>query len=78
MRFNKEGNLLAVSTADNGFKILATPAGLRSLRTVEAPSFEALRPPIEAAAAIKVKFYGTSRDFICSCLTVSLISLLLL
>lgn len=50
LRFNKEGNLLAVSTTDNGFKILATPAGLRSLRTVEASSFEALRPPIEAAA----------------------------
>ncbi|KAJ8426581.1 hypothetical protein Cgig2_018049 [Carnegiea gigantea] len=50
LRFNKEGNLLAVSTTDNGIKILATAAGLRSLRTVEAPSFEALRTPIEAAA----------------------------
>ncbi|KMT14269.1 hypothetical protein BVRB_4g076250 [Beta vulgaris subsp. vulgaris] len=50
LRFNKEGNLLAVSTADNGIKILATAAGLQSLRTVEAPSFEALRTPIEAAA----------------------------
>ncbi|XP_074276734.1 topless-related protein 3-like [Silene latifolia] len=50
LRFNKEGNLLAVSTADNGIKILATASGLRSLRTVEAPSFEALRTPIEAAA----------------------------
>ncbi|GAB4855618.1 Topless- protein 3 [Ancistrocladus abbreviatus] len=48
LRFNKEGNLLAVSTADNGFKILATAAGLRSLRVVDAPSFEALRTPIEA------------------------------
>ncbi|XP_021772817.1 topless-related protein 3-like [Chenopodium quinoa] len=50
LRFNKEGNLLAVSTADNGIKILATAAGLRLLRTVEAPQFEALRTPIEAAA----------------------------
>lgn len=50
LRFNKDGNLLAVSTADNGIKILATATGLRSLRTVEAPPFEALRTPIEAAA----------------------------
>ncbi|KAF5944271.1 hypothetical protein HYC85_018348 [Camellia sinensis] len=50
LRFNKEGNLLAVTTADNGIKILATTAGLRSLRVVEAPSFEALRSPIESAA----------------------------
>lgn len=53
LRFNKEGNLLAVTTADNGIKILANAAGMRSLRTVEAPPFEALRSPIEAAA-IKV------------------------
>ncbi|KAF5938276.1 hypothetical protein HYC85_025782 [Camellia sinensis] len=50
LRFNKERNLLAVTTADNGIKILATTAGLRSLRVVEAPSFEALRSPIESAA----------------------------
>ncbi|KAL9233336.1 hypothetical protein vseg_008354 [Gypsophila vaccaria] len=50
LRFNKEGNLLAVSTSDNGIKLLATTAGLRSLRTAEAPSFEALRTPIDAAA----------------------------
>ncbi|CAL5390143.1 unnamed protein product [Camellia sinensis] len=50
LRFNKEGNLLAVTTADNGIKILATTVGLRSLRVVEAPSFEALRSPIESAA----------------------------
>ncbi|KAG5232348.1 WD-40 repeat family protein [Salix suchowensis] len=53
LRFNKEGNLLAVTTADNGFKILANTAGLRSLRAVETHSFEALRPPMEPAA-IKV------------------------
>nr|POE51196.1 protein tpr1 [Quercus suber] len=44
LRFNKEGNLLAVTTADNGFKILANAAGLRS-------SFDELRSPIESAAA---------------------------
>ena len=53
LRFNKEGNLLAVTTVDNGFKILANASGLRSLRTIETPPFEALRSPIESAA-IKV------------------------
>lgn len=51
MRFNKDGNLLAVTTAENGFKILANAAGLRSLRAIETPSFEALRSPIESASA---------------------------
>ncbi|VAI41235.1 unnamed protein product [Triticum turgidum subsp. durum] len=31
LRFNKEGNLLAVTTLENGFKILANTDGLRSL-----------------------------------------------
>ncbi|GMH10438.1 hypothetical protein Nepgr_012279 [Nepenthes gracilis] len=61
LRFNKEGNLLAVSTADNGFKILATAAGLRSLRAVGAPSFEALRTPIESAG-IKSGVDATTRS----------------
>lgn len=50
LKFNKEGNVLAVTTVDNGFKILANATGLRSLRTIETPAFEALRPPIESAA----------------------------
>ncbi|KAK7258960.1 hypothetical protein RIF29_24553 [Crotalaria pallida] len=57
LRFNKEGNLLAVTTLDNGFKILANAIGLRSLRTSETPAFEALRPPIESAS---VKVSGSS------------------
>ncbi|CAI9764787.1 unnamed protein product [Fraxinus pennsylvanica] len=57
VRFNKEGNLFAVTSADNGVKILANAAGMRSLRTVEAPSFEALRSPMEAAA---MKVSGSS------------------
>lgn len=56
MRFNKEGNLLAVTTSDNGFKILANASGLRSLRAVEPSSFEGLRSPLESAA-IKVTFF---------------------
>ncbi|KFK27551.1 hypothetical protein AALP_AA8G398300 [Arabis alpina] len=47
VRFNKEGNLLAVTTADNGFKILANGDGLRTLRVMEARSFEASRASTE-------------------------------
>lgn len=47
LRFNKEGNLLAVTTADNGFKILANVDGLRTLRVMEARSFEASRASTE-------------------------------
>jgi len=53
LKFNKEGNILAVTTVDNGFKIMANATGLRSLRTIETPAFEALRSPIESAS-IKV------------------------
>ncbi|PIA44283.1 hypothetical protein AQUCO_01700115v1 [Aquilegia coerulea] len=56
LRFNKEGNLLAVSTADNGFKILANTEGLRSLR-VFGRSIEGLRLHNEASA---VKIPGPS------------------
>ncbi|XP_077217768.1 protein TPR1-like isoform X2 [Tasmannia lanceolata] len=48
VRFNKEGNLLAVATADNGIKILANADSLRSLRSIE-PS-----PPIKVSAAAVV------------------------
>lgn len=47
LRFNKEGNLLAVTTADNGIKILANVTGLRSLRAAENQGFEPLRSSIE-------------------------------
>ncbi|KAI5419515.1 hypothetical protein KIW84_043619 [Lathyrus oleraceus] len=50
LKFNEEGNILAVTTMDSGFKMLANATGLRSLRTIETPAFEALRPPIESAA----------------------------
>ncbi|XP_048324289.2 topless-related protein 3 isoform X3 [Ziziphus jujuba] len=48
LRFNKEGNLLAVTTADHGFKILASAAGLKTLKAIESTSFEGLRPSIES------------------------------
>ncbi|XP_041017427.1 topless-related protein 3-like isoform X1 [Juglans microcarpa x Juglans regia] len=57
LRFNKDGNLLAVTTADNGLKILANAVGLRYFRAIEVQSFEALRSPIESAA---VKVSGSS------------------
>ncbi|XVF62520.1 hypothetical protein PTKIN_Ptkin09bG0014900 [Pterospermum kingtungense] len=47
LRFNKEGNLLVVTTADNGFKVLANASGLRALRAMEARSYEASRTPLE-------------------------------
>lgn len=52
VRFNKEGNLLAVTTADNGFKILANVDGLRTLRIMEARSFEASRASTEMKVII--------------------------
>ncbi|KAJ8772012.1 hypothetical protein K2173_027189 [Erythroxylum novogranatense] len=58
LRFNKEGNLLAV-TADVGFKILANAAGMRSLRTMETPAYEAFKSPIEAPA-VKVPASGVT------------------
>ncbi|CAN1197959.1 Topless-related protein 3 [Linum perenne] len=61
LRFSKDGKLLAVMTADNGFKILANGAGLRSLRAVENPPFEALRSPIESMnVKVSVNFLGSS------------------
>jgi hypothetical protein len=48
LRFNKEGNLLAVTTLDNGFKILANADGLRTLRAFGNRPFEAFRPQYEA------------------------------
>ncbi|KAL9463061.1 hypothetical protein AB3S75_000964 [Citrus x aurantiifolia] len=60
IRFNKDGCLLAVSTNDNGIKILATSDGIRLLRTFENLSYDASRTsenskptisPISAAAA---------------------------
>ncbi|XP_007035675.2 PREDICTED: topless-related protein 2 isoform X3 [Theobroma cacao] len=47
LRFNKEGNLLVVTTADNGFKVLANANGLRALRALDARSYEASRTPLE-------------------------------
>ncbi|KAF7105248.1 hypothetical protein CFC21_106080 [Triticum aestivum] len=50
IRFNKEGNLLAVTTVGNGFKILANADGLRSLPAFGNQPFEVFKLPYEASA----------------------------
>ncbi|KAA8525101.1 hypothetical protein F0562_007035 [Nyssa sinensis] len=49
LRFNKEGSLLAVTTSENGIKILANTDGLRMLRMLESRAFEGSRGLSEAA-----------------------------
>ncbi|XP_028753925.1 topless-related protein 4 isoform X1 [Neltuma alba] len=53
IRFNKEGILLAVSTNDNGIKILANTDGIRLLRTVENRPFDA--PRVATASVVKAQ-----------------------
>jgi hypothetical protein len=45
LRFNREGSLLAVTTSDNGIKILANTDGQRLLRMLESRAFEGSRGP---------------------------------
>uniref|UniRef100_A0A8R7UN63 Uncharacterized protein n=1 Tax=Triticum urartu TaxID=4572 RepID=A0A8R7UN63_TRIUA len=56
LRFNKEGNLLAVNTVDSGFKILANTDGLRSLPAFGNVPSEVFRSPYEASE-MKVSTY---------------------
>ncbi|KAJ0079158.1 hypothetical protein Patl1_24465 [Pistacia atlantica] len=46
LRFNKVGSLLAVTTSDNGIKILANSDGLRLIRMLESKSIDKNRPLI--------------------------------
>ncbi|XVF48064.1 hypothetical protein PTKIN_Ptkin03bG0160700 [Pterospermum kingtungense] len=57
IRFNKEGTLLAVSTDDNGVKVLANSDGIRLLRTVENRSLDAAR--LAPAAIVKAPNIGS-------------------
>ncbi|KAK0571561.1 hypothetical protein LWI29_018147 [Acer saccharum] len=57
IRFNKEGILLAISTNDNGVKILANADGIRLLRTVENRSFDPSR--VAPVAVVKAPAIGT-------------------
>ncbi|KAK6926148.1 WD40 repeat [Dillenia turbinata] len=43
LRFNKEGSLLAVTTSDNGIKVLANNDGLRLIRMLESRTIEGNR-----------------------------------
>ncbi|CAH8330816.1 unnamed protein product [Eruca vesicaria subsp. sativa] len=56
LRFNREGNILSVTTADNGFKILANQAGFRFLRAVETSAFEKMRTPADSPLIKAVMF----------------------
>ncbi|XP_062076642.1 grpE protein homolog 2, mitochondrial-like [Humulus lupulus] len=47
LRFNKEGSLLAVTTNDNGIKILANNDGLRLIRMLESRAMDKNRGPSE-------------------------------
>jgi WD40 repeat protein len=50
LRFSKDGSLLAVTTNDNGIKILANAEGFRLIRMLESRSFEGTRVPPETMA----------------------------
>ncbi|XAR70707.1 hypothetical protein NMG60_11027659 [Bertholletia excelsa] len=58
LRFNKEGSLLAVTTSDNGIKILANTDGQRMLRMLESRTFEGSRG-ISEAVNVKPQIAGT-------------------
>ncbi|WOL13224.1 protein TPR2-like [Canna indica] len=45
LRFNREGSLLAVTTSENGIKILANADGQRLIRMLESRAFEGTRGP---------------------------------
>lgn len=53
IRFNKDGALLAVSSNENGIKILANSDGLRLLRTFENLSYDAASRAQEPAKVIE-------------------------
>ncbi|KAC9488809.1 hypothetical protein E3N88_45745 [Mikania micrantha] len=57
IKFNKEGILLAVSTSDNGIKILANQDGIRLLRTMENRSFDSSR--VVPASVVKSSAMAT-------------------
>lgn len=47
LRFNKDGSLLAVTTSDNGIKILANNDGVRLIRMLESRAMDKNRGPLE-------------------------------
>ncbi|XP_020270487.1 protein TPR3-like isoform X1 [Asparagus officinalis] len=79
IRFNKEGTLLAVSTHDNGIKILANADGMRLLRTFENRAFDASRsvseavtkPIINALSAVNTASTSGATDRAASTMTIT-------
>lgn len=67
LRFNKDGSLLAVTTADNGLKILANADGLRYFRSIENRTFEASRAAVDTSI-VKVLPRSASLTFIYLCI----------
>ncbi|KAI3811192.1 hypothetical protein L1987_20910 [Smallanthus sonchifolius] len=57
VRFNKDGMLLAVSTNDNGIKILANSDGIRVLKTMENRSSDASK--VASSSAVKTSAMTT-------------------
>lgn len=56
LRFNKEGSLLAVTTSDNGIKILANTDGQRMLRMLESRAFDGARGHSEVNVKVIFSF----------------------
>ncbi|KAL6972859.1 Topless-related protein 4 [Sarracenia purpurea var. burkii] len=59
IRFNKEGTLLAVSTSENGVKILANTVGARILRSIESRALALDASRIASETAGKAPIIGT-------------------
>ncbi|RWW02197.1 hypothetical protein GW17_00034725 [Ensete ventricosum] len=62
LRFNREGSLLAVTTSDNGIKILANADGQRLVRVLESRAFEGTRVTSQQINA-NVKVFVLPTDF---------------
>uniref|UniRef100_A0A164W506 TOPLESS zinc finger domain-containing protein n=1 Tax=Daucus carota subsp. sativus TaxID=79200 RepID=A0A164W506_DAUCS len=60
IRFSKEGILLAVSTSENGVKILGNAEGLRLVRTVDNRALDASRISGNVAKSPVIGAYGAS------------------
>lgn len=56
LRFNKEGSLLAVTTSENGIKILANTGGQHMLRMLESRAFDGARAHAEANVKVNFSF----------------------
>ncbi|XAR57038.1 hypothetical protein NMG60_11025039 [Bertholletia excelsa] len=59
LRFNKEGNLLVVTTAENGLKVLANAEGLKSLKVLGRRSYE---PSRVGPSVVKNEVDATARS----------------